>query len=63
MALGDLIEINIHCVSNKIQLKKLLVIQVYVTETWLNDLVMDSEIEVPGYMVQRKDRERSGGIT
>ena len=34
---------------------------VCVTETWLDDLVMDSEIEVSGYVVQRKDRERSGG--
>ena len=34
---------------------------VCVTETWLDDSVMDLEIEVSGYVVQRKDRERSGG--
>ena len=34
---------------------------VCVTETWFDDSVMDSEIELPGYVVQRKDRERSGG--
>ena len=34
---------------------------VCVTETWLDDSVMDSEIELSGYVVQRKDRERSGG--
>ena len=34
---------------------------VCVTETWLDDSLMDSEIELPGYVVQRKDRERSGG--
>ena len=34
---------------------------VCVTETWIDDSVMDSEIELSGYVVQRKDRERSGG--
>ena len=34
---------------------------VCVTETWLDDSVMDSKIELSGYVVQRKDRERSGG--
>ena len=34
---------------------------VCVTETWLDDSLMDSEIELSGYVVQRKDRERSGG--
>ena len=34
---------------------------VCVTETWLDDSVMDSEIELSGYVVQRKDLERSGG--
>ena len=34
---------------------------VCVTETWLDDSVMDSEIELSGYVVQRKDCERSGG--
>ena len=34
---------------------------VCVTETWHDDTVMDSEIELSGYVVQRKDRERSGG--
>ena len=34
---------------------------VCVTETWLDDSVMDSEIELSGYVVQRKDHKRSGG--
>ena len=33
---------------------------VCVTETWLDDSVIDSEIELSGYVVQRKDCERSG---
>ena len=31
-----------------------------VTGTWLDSYVADSEIEIPGYMIQRKDRRRTG---
>ena len=32
-----------------------------VTETWLDESVTDSEIELNGYIVHRKDRNRKGG--
>ena len=32
-----------------------------VTETWFDSSVSDSEIEIPGYIIQRKDRRRTGG--
>ena len=32
-----------------------------VTETWLDSSVSDAEIEIPGYIIQRKDRRRTGG--
>ena len=31
------------------------------TETWLNDLVSDAEISIPGYRIYRKDRGAKGG--
>ena len=32
-----------------------------VTETWLDDLISVNEINIPGYIVQRKDRNRNSG--
>ena len=32
-----------------------------VTETWLNSAVLDSEICIPGYLTERKDRSTDGG--
>ncbi|KAJ8287062.1 hypothetical protein GJAV_G00046610 [Gymnothorax javanicus] len=32
-----------------------------VTETWLDNSVEDSEVEIPGYIIHRKDRQRTGG--
>ena len=32
-----------------------------VCETWLDDSISDAEINVPGYKVERKDRNREGG--
>lgn len=33
-----------------------------VTETWLDDSVGDSEIEIKGYHAIRKERNRNGGV-
>ena len=32
-----------------------------VTKTWLNSTVLDSEICIPGYLTERKDRSTDGG--
>ena len=32
-----------------------------ITETWLDDSVTDSEVEIHGYSLQRRDRNRNGG--
>ena len=32
-----------------------------VTETWFDSSVTDAEVEIPGYLIQRRDRSRSGG--
>ena len=32
-----------------------------ITETWLDDSIRDPEIEIPDYMLIRKDRNREGG--
>ncbi len=32
-----------------------------VTETWLSEEILDSEVYVPGYSVLRRDRNRHGG--
>jgi hypothetical protein len=32
-----------------------------VTESWLDDTIFDSEIEIPNYHLERKDRNREGG--
>ena len=32
-----------------------------VTETWFDSSVTDTEVEIPGYLIQRRDRSRSGG--
>lgn len=32
-----------------------------ISETWLDDSILDSEISLAGYKVERKDRNRSGG--
>ena len=32
-----------------------------VTETWLDGSVEDSEVEIPGYIIQRNDRRGTGG--
>ena len=32
-----------------------------ITETWLDDSLPDSEVEIPGYSLQRQDRNRNGG--
>ena len=32
-----------------------------ITETWLDDSVSDTEINIPGYLLYRQDRKRSGG--
>ena len=32
-----------------------------ITETWLTDSVPDSEVQIPGYSLQRRDRNRNGG--
>ena len=32
-----------------------------VSETWLDDSITDAEIELPGYSLERKDRNRQGG--
>ncbi len=32
-----------------------------ITETWLDGSVTDSEVEIPGYSLQRRDRNRNGG--
>ena len=31
------------------------------TETWLNSSILDSEICIPGYLTERKDRTTAGG--
>ena len=32
-----------------------------VTETWLDNAIGDNEVCIPGYSIQRKDRNREGG--
>lgn len=32
-----------------------------VTETWLDETIHDAEVQLPGYTLQRKDRNREGG--
>jgi hypothetical protein len=32
-----------------------------VSETWLNSTIIDSEVELPGYYLLRKDRESGNG--
>ena len=32
-----------------------------VTETWLDNTICDNEVCIPGYSIQRKDRNREGG--
>ena len=32
-----------------------------VTETWLANPICDNEVCIPGYSIQRKDRNREGG--
>ena len=32
-----------------------------ITETWLNNTVFDSEIQIAGYDIRREDRSRHGG--
>ena len=32
-----------------------------VTETWLTNPICDNEVCIPGYSIQRKDRNREGG--
>ena len=32
-----------------------------ITESWLDNTVIDSEINIPGYNIERKDREENNG--
>ena len=32
-----------------------------VTETWLDNIICDNEVCIPGYIIQRTDRNRDGG--
>ena len=61
-----IIHINSRSVIHKIEEIKILSYKVKaavicVTETWLDESVTNSEIEIKGYQVIRKDRNRSGG--
>ena len=33
-----------------------------ITESWLHDRIDDSVLNIPGYVIQRKDRPNRGGV-
>ncbi len=49
----------IPCLDELLQTNKYQVITL--SETWLDDSVHDTEVSIPGYVVERKDRNRHGG--
>ena len=58
--------LNVRSICGKIeQLQKFVGEQMFdilsINETWLDESVSDHEIEIPGYMIVRKDRNRRGG--
>ena len=60
------IHLNVRSLIPKLDEIKLLLLKRNITvlalsETWLNDSVSDSEIDIHGYVVVRKDRNRHGG--
>ena len=60
------IHVNVRSLIPKLDEIKLLLLKRNITvlalsETWLNDSVSDSEIDIHGYVVVRKDRNRHGG--
>ena len=60
------VHINARSIVNKVEEIKFLARSsnasvLAVSETWLDDSILDSEIKIPGYKVIRHDRNREGG--
>ena len=58
--------LNIRSIYNKIDEIRFIVtaseIDVFcLSESWLDDSIQDSEINIPGYAIERRDRNRTGG--
>ena len=49
-----LIDMNVRATEHKLSV-------LGVSETWLDDTIRDSDLEIPGYNIIRKDRNRHGG--
>ncbi|XP_045107676.1 uncharacterized protein LOC123515047 [Portunus trituberculatus] len=61
-----IIHINSRSLMNKLEEVRLLALKtnaavMCISETWLDDSVTNNEIEISGYQVIRKDRNRNGG--